>query len=457
MLSRRGFIGTAAVLAGAGAVSGRVQAAAIPEAPMMEKASTQPPIVPSSGPAYQPVVTLNGWTLPWRMNGDWKEFHLVAEPVVREFAEGMNVNLWGYNGQAPGPTIEAVEGDKVRIFVTNKLPEHTTVHWHGMILPSGMDGVGGLSQPHIKPGQTFVYEFVLKKSGTFMYHPHSDEMVQMAMGMMGMFVVHPRDTSFRRVDRDFVFVMSTYLVDPGTYLPKVNEMTDFNMWTWNSRVFPGIDTLPVRLGDRVRVRIGNLTMTNHPIHLHGHEIRVSCTDGGWVPESAQWPEVTIDVPVGAVRAFDFLADNPGDWAFHCHKSHHTMNAMGHDVKNFIGVSKKDLAKAVGKLAPDAMVMGSTGMAMGEMEMPAPDNTLPMMTGSGQFGPIEMGGMFTTVKIREGMAPNDYSDPGDYKHPEGTVAFQFKGETAQPPRQTGAAPSEVPARVKKPAPGGHSAH
>ena len=107
------------------------------------------------------MVTLNGWTLPWRMNGDWKEFHLVAEPVVREIAPGMKAHLWGYNGQSPGPTIEAVEGDKVRIFVTNRLPEHTTVHWHGMLLPNGMDGVGGLTQPHIKPGKTFVYEFVL--------------------------------------------------------------------------------------------------------------------------------------------------------------------------------------------------------------------------------------------------------------------------------------------------------
>jgi hypothetical protein len=197
-------------------------------------------------------------------------------------------------------------------------------------------------------------------------------------------------------------------------------------------------------------------MTNHPIHLHGHHFAVSCTDGGWVPESAAWPETTTDVPVGAVRAFDFLADNPGDWAFHCHKSHHTMNAMGHDVKNFIGVDRKQLAAAIGKLAPDAMVMGHTGMAMGEMEMPAPDNTLPMMTGSGQFGPIEMGGMFTTVKIREGMAPNDYSDPGPYKHPVGTVAFEFKGETAQPPRQTAPVPSKAPASVKKPT-GGHSSH
>ncbi len=426
MFSRRGFLGTAALI-GASAVSGRAQAAAIPEAPTMDNAVMQPPLHPASGPHYQPVVTLNGWSLPWRMNGDWKEFHLLAEPVVREFAPGMKANLWGYNGQAPGPTIEAVEGDKVRIFVTNRLPEHTTVHWHGMIVPNGMDGVGGLNQPHIKPGKTFVYEFELKKSGTFMYHPHSDEMVQMAMGMMGMFIVHPRDASFRPVDRDFVFIMSTYL-------PKVNEMTDFNMWTFNSRVFPGIDPLPVRLGDRVRVRVGNLTMTNHPIHLHGHSFAVSCTDGGWVPESAQRPEVTTDVPVGAMRAFDFVADNPGDWALHCHKAHHTMNAMGHDMRNFIGVSKKDLARVVGKLAPDAMVMGATGMAMGDMEMPAPDNTLPMMSGNGPFGPIEMGGMFTVVKIREGLARDDYRDPGPYKHPQGTVAYEVDAPAAEPARQ-----------------------
>ncbi|MGJ4911952.1 multicopper oxidase family protein [Bradyrhizobium sp. HKCCYLS2033] len=440
MLSRRTLLGSAA-LAGASAVSGRVQAASIPEAPTMDKAVMQPPLHPSAGPDYQPVVTLNGWSLPFRMNGDWKEFHLVAEPVTREFAPGMTTHLWGYNGQSPGPTIEAVEGDKLRIFVTNKLPEYTTVHWHGVILPCGMDGVGGLTQPHIKPGKTFVYEFEMKHAGTFMYHPHADEMVQMAMGMMGMIVVHPRDHVPPPADRDFVFVMSTYRIEPGSYLPKVNEMTDFNMWTWNARVFPGIDPLPVRLGDRVRVRIGNLTMTNHPIHLHGHKFKVIGTDGGWLPETAQLPETTTDVPVGAVRVLDFTADNPGDWAFHCHKSHHTMNAMGHDMRNLIGVPRKELAAAVGKLAPDGMVMGNTGMAMGSMEMPAPDNTLPMMTGSGQFGPIEMGGMFTVVKVREGLARDDYRDPGPYQFPKGTVAYEVASAPEPPPR-TGSAATQI---------------
>jgi FtsP/CotA-like multicopper oxidase with cupredoxin domain len=299
-----------------------------------------------------------------------------------------------------------------------------------------MDGVGGLTQPHIKPGQTFVYEFELKKSGSFMYHPHSDEMVEMAMGMMGMFVVHPRDPKFRRVDRDFVFIMSAYAIDPGTYLPKVSEMTDFNMWTWNSRVFPGIDPMPVRLGDHVRIRIGNLTMTNHPIHIHGHTFAVSCTDGGWVPEGAQWPEATVDVPVGSIRAVDFLADNPGDWALHCHKTHHAMNAMGHNVRNMIGANQRPLARDVRRLVPDYMPMGSEGMApMAQMQMPMPDNTLPMMTGFGPFGPLEMGGMFTVIKIREGLAANDYKDPGPYKHPQGTVAYEVEAPTPPPARQS----------------------
>ncbi|MFD9897582.1 multicopper oxidase domain-containing protein [Mesorhizobium sp. NPDC059025] len=458
-VSRRNFLGAtgAMTLLGAGAVSGRTAFASVPEAPTMTEAVMQPPLVPKTGPDYNPVVTLNGWTLPWRMNGDWKEFHLVAEPVVREFSPGMVGHLWGYNGQSPGPTIEAVEGDKVRIFVTNRLPEHTTIHWHGQLLPSGMDGVGGLTQPHIPVGKTFVYEFQLQKSGTFMYHPHADEMVQMAMGMMGFFVVHPKDPAFRRVDRDFVFLMSSYDIEPGAYVPRVAEMTDFNMWTWNSRVFPGIDPLVVGKGDKVRVRFGNLTMTNHPIHMHGYDFKVSCTDGGWVPEAAAWPEVTVDCAVGQMRAFDFVADNPGDWAIHCHKSHHTMNAMGHELATFIGADKKEVARKIKRLVPDYMPMGTAGMAdMGEMEMPLPENTLPMMTGFGPFGPIEMGGMFSVVKVREGLAAGDYKDPGWYQHPSGTVSYEWTGQTGQAARQeTPAFDRSKTAEVTVVKPGGQS--
>ena len=426
MSTRRQFLrSSGAALLTAGLVS-RVQAASLPEAPMQASPLTQPPLAPPNGRPYNPVVTLNGWTLPWRMNNGVKEFHLIAEPVVRELAPGMKANLWGYNGQSPGPTIEVVEGDKVRLFVTNKLPEHTTIHWHGQRLPNGMDGVGGLTQPHIKPGQTYVYEFAAKRPGTFMYHPHADEMTQMAMGMMGFWVTHPKDPSLQRVDRDFVFLLNAYDIDPGRFTPKTSTMLDFNLWNFNSRVFPGIDPMVVRRGDRVRIRIGNLTMTSHPIHLHGHEFEVAGTDGGWVPKQARWPEVTTDIAVGQMRAIEFDATDPGDWAFHCHKSHHTMNAMGHNLPTMIGVDQRGVAEKIGKLVPDYMVMGDTGGSMGEMEMPLPDNTLPMMTGTGPYGPIEMGGMFTTVKIRDGLARDDYKDPGWYKHPDGSVAYEWSG-------------------------------
>ena len=449
MSDRRNFFRAAgAVALGATAVS-RAGAASLPEAVYQTSPKMQAPLVPNSGRPYNPVATLNGWTLPWRMKNGVKEFHLVAEPVVREFAPGMKANLWGYNGSSPGPTIEAVEGDRVRIFVTNKLPEHTTVHWHGILLPSGMDGVGGLTQPHIQPGKTFVYEFTLLRSGTHMYHPHADEMTQMAMGMMGMFIIHPKDQALMRVDRDFVFLLASYDIEPGAATPKTSEMTDFNLWTWNSRVFPGIDPLVAKTGDRVRVRVGNLTMTNHPIHMHGPHFVVTGTDGGWVPPSARWPEVTTDVAVGQMRAFEFDAI-AGDWAIHCHKSHHTMNAMGHDVPNMIGVDHRGVAERISKLVPDYMVMGDKGMAdMGSMEMPLPDNTLPMMTGTGPFGPVEMGGMFSVVKVRDDIKPGDYKDPGFYRHPRGTVAYEYTGQVQQPTRAPAPKADSNTINVRKP--------
>jgi FtsP/CotA-like multicopper oxidase with cupredoxin domain len=468
MVSRRNFLG------GAGAVTAAVSAAAVskvamaalPEPVIQSKPDTMPPLVPNTGRPYNPVVTLNGWTLPWRMNNGVKEFHLVAEPVVREMAPGFKAHLWGYNGQSPGPTIEVVEGDRVRIFVTNKLGELHSVHWHGQRLPSGMDGVTGLTQPGIPPGKTFVYEFVARRPGTFMYHPHADEMVQMAMGMMGFWITHPKGKHplIDEVDRDFCFLLNAYDIDPGSYTPKIMTMLDFNLWSWNSRIFPGIDPLVVSHMDKVRIRIGNLTMTNHPIHLHGHEFLVTGTDGGPTPKSTRRYEVTEDIAVGQMRQVEFLADEEGDWAFHCHKSHHTMNAMGHDVPTMIGVDHRGVAKQITKLVPDYMVMGERGMKdMTEMEMPLPDNTAAMMTGQGPFGSVGMGGMFSVVKVRKGQKRGDYGDPGWYKHPPGTVAYEFTGELPDPARfkaeGTGSMPpvakpaQEVEVKVRKPG-GGH---
>jgi hypothetical protein len=299
-----------------------------------------------------------------------------------------------------------------------------------------------------------VYEFVARRAGTFMYHPHADEMTQMAMGMMGCWITHPKDPALHRVDRDFVFLLNAYDIDPGSYTPKVNTMLDFNLWTFNSRAFPGIDPMVCRRGDRVRIRVGNLTMTNHPVHLHGHEFEVTGTDGGWIPKTARWPEVTTDIAVGQMRAIEFDATEPGDWSFHCHKSHHTMNAMGHNVPTMIGVDHSGVAEKINRLIPEYMVMGDSGGSMGGMQMPLPENTLPMMTGEGPFGGIEMGGMFTTVKVREGLARGDYKDPGWYRQPAGTGAREWTGEAPPVTRAPGtaaSAPDEPAVEVKR---GGH---
>jgi FtsP/CotA-like multicopper oxidase with cupredoxin domain len=381
-------------------------------------------------PNYRPVRTLNGWTLPYKLENGVKEFHLVAEELEHEFAPGCRAKVWGYNGSTPGPTIEVVEGDRVRLLVTNRLREHTSMHWHGLILPSGMDGVSGLSQPPIKPGETFAYEFTIRQHGTHMYHPHADEMVQMALGMMGMFIIHPLHDE-HRVDRDYCFLLHNWALHPGTYRPDPMILQDFDLWTFNSKVFPAIDPLVARTGERVRVRVGNLSMWNHPIHMHGVEYLVTGSDGGRWPRSQWRREVTEIVGVGQARDLEFTAV-PGDWALHCHMAHHTMNAMGHDIPNNIGAAQPAVEQEMRAVLPGYMPMGADGMAEHQVHVDAghmrgPENTLPMMGGKGPFGNLEMGGMFTVIKVRDDLAPGDFRDPGWYRNPAGTVARRVSAD------------------------------
>jgi FtsP/CotA-like multicopper oxidase with cupredoxin domain len=425
VLSPRAIAQSGAQLTTAAGVSGPSDRAAQP--------------IPAGEVTYTPVYTLNGWTLPYTMNEGVKEFHLVAEEIEHEFAPGSTAKCWGYNGTTPGPTIEAVEGDRLRIFVTNRLGEHTTIHWHGIILPSGMDGVGGLSQPHIKPGETFVYEFTLQQHGTHMYHPHADEMVQLAVGMMGMFIIHPREPEPEPIDRDYCFMLHNWALHPGTYRPDPAIMQNFDLWTFNSKIFPAIEPLVARTGERVRVRMGNLSMWNHPIHLHGVQYWVTGSDGGRWPKSQWRSETTEIVGVGQTRDIEFTGV-PGDWAFHCHMSHHTMNAMGHDLPSPLGVDQTGVESDIQKMLPGYMAMGEQGMAehgehvaMGMLDGPA--NTFPMMAGEGPFGPLEMGGMFTVVKVRDDLARGDYRDPGWYDNPPGSVASRVSTDPnfGSPPR------------------------
>ena len=388
----------------------------------------QTPLPPGEpGKDYTPVVVPNGWTLPYKVVDGVKVFHLVAEEVYHEFAPGLRAHCWGYNGSVHGPVIEAVEGDRVRIFVTNKLAAPTTVHWHGVLLPSGMDGVGGLSQRAIRTGETFMYEFTLKQHGTLMYHSHHDEMTQMGMGMTGMIVIHPRNPKGPRPDRDFVLMLHEWAIEVGAERPDPNEMTDFNILTINGKAFPGTAPLIAKLNDKVRIRIGNLSaMDHHPIHLHGYYFKITETDGGQIPEAGQWPETTTLVAVGQTRTIEFIADNPGDWAMHCHMTHHVMNQMGHDLPNMIGVKAEGLDEKINRLLPEYMTMGQEGM--GDMaehieagHMKVPPNSIPMIGGAGPHDYITMGGMFTILKVRENLPKGYDQDPGWYQDKPGELA------------------------------------
>jgi manganese oxidase len=424
VFSRRKFVAGAATVAGTATLLNKLGAQVQTDQPDNASRSNAPnrPLPPGEpGKDYNPVITPNGSTLPWKVVDGVKVYHFIAQEVPNhQFAPGLVAHCWGFNGQIHGPTIEAVDGDHVRIYVTNQLPSPTSIHWHGILLPNGMDGVSGLTQKPIDPGDTFKYEFTLRQHGTHMYHSHHDEMTQMALGLMGLFVIHPRNPK-TRPDRDFAFLLNEWKIVPGTSRPDPLEMTDFNVFTFNGKVFPATAPMVAKLNHRVRIRFSNLSsMDHHPMHIHGVNFWVTETDGGQVPESAQQVEATVLVPVGSTRTIDFLADAPGDWPLHCHMTHHTMNQMGHNFPNLIGVDKSGFDKKLRKFVPGYMTMGETGMGdMSEMGMPVPRNSIPMVGGPGPFGYISMGGMFTVLKVRESLA--NYEDPGWYKHPPGTVA------------------------------------
>jgi manganese oxidase len=384
-----------------------------------------PPVLPEKG--YKPVVVPDGGALPFKIIDGVKVFHLIAEEVDHAFDSGLRAKCWGYNGRVNSTVIEAVEGERVRIYVTNRLPVATSVHWHGVNLPNGMDGVGGLTQPYIRAGETFKYEFTLRQYGTQMFHSHHDEMTQMGMGLIGNFIIHPRNPSADyHVDRDFSLMISEWVIEPGTARPNTVKDSGFNVLTINGKVFPSTFPLVCKTGDKVRLRLGNLgAMEHHPMHIHGYHFRVTATDGEDIPLSAQWPETTVLVAVGQTRTVEFIADAPGDWAFHCHMTHHVMNQMGHDFPNMVGIRTEGLDEKVRSLLPAYMTMGHTGMDMGKMAevMPYPRNTISMKGAAGPFGDyISMGGLFTILKVRDRLKNYD-EDPGWYEHPEGTVAME----------------------------------
>lgn len=317
-----------------------------------------------------PVQTPDLAKLPWEWTNGAKEFHLHCKHTRREFLPGMWFDVWGFNDSMPGPTIEAVEGDRVRIVVHNELPESTSMHWHGLEVPIAMDGVHGLTQDPIKPGATFVYEFDLHQNGTFFYHSHGP--MQEGMGMAGLFIIYPRAAHEPAVDHDFALLIQEWAILPQNTVPNTMSM-EFNFFTLNGRSGPYTTPLVVRLGDRVRIRFVNMSaIDHHPMHLHGHTFWVTGTEGGRIPESAWLPGNNVLVGVAQARDVEFIANNPGDWMIHCHMFHHMMNHMtsmvgpmaGHAMTGMAG--PRDTANGMGMLTlgRGESPLGELGPALG---------------------------------------------------------------------------------------------
>lgn len=327
--TRRAFLrGTAFAGAALGAVrgAGAQHEQHQPPKPQPKRPAQPSPAQPLAAPRdiALPVVTPDLPSLPYKVENGVKVFNLVAEPVKRRIVPFKDMEVWGYNGSCPGPAIQVNQGDRVRIVFDNHLPESTTIHWHGLEVPIEMDGVPYISQPPVPPGGQYIYEFTLNQNGTYFYHSHGA--MQEMMGMIGLFIIHPRKPYEPRVDHDFGIILQGWAILPNNTVPNTAGM-EFNWLTFNGVSSPATTPMIVRQGSRVRLRIVNLGMDHHPIHLHGHQFNITGTEGGRAPESTWYPTNTVLVGVAQARDIEFDAKYPGDWMVHCHLPHHMMNSM----------------------------------------------------------------------------------------------------------------------------------
>jgi FtsP/CotA-like multicopper oxidase with cupredoxin domain len=426
-LKKSGLLG-AGVLASGGIVSAQHQGHTMPQPQPAPKKEEAPPnkTVPAKqdtaakrvapGPASGanvPVECPDVPKLPFTLDNGVKVFHLSAEVVKTQLLPGMKeLHGWGYNGSLPGPTIEANEGDRVRIILHNKLPEPTSMHWHGIETPTDMDGVPFISQPPIEPGGSFTYEFTLHQNGTFFYHSHGA--MQQMMGTIGLFIIHPKTPHTPYCHRDFGLILQEWALLPNNSVPNTMSM-EFNWLTINGKAGPATTPMLVRQGERVRLRIVNLGMDHHPMHIHGHQFYVTGTEGGRIPETGWFPGNTVLVGVAQARDVEFDAVHAGNWMFHCHLPHHMMNNMvsmvGHDMGGADEAQKKQVPgypqemimimdKEVAKPETYGLPPGWTASMMGMM-------TLVRVLPAEEYDEIQR-------RIREGIVEPPKAMPG-HKH------------------------------------------
>ena len=262
-----------------------------------------------------------------RLEGGVKVFDIEASVIRWNILSGETVEAYAYNRQVPGPRLELTQGDRVRINLRNALPEPTTVHWHGLIVPNEMDGPSNITQPPVPPGGSYVYEFTVGQAGTFFYHTHHDPDRQQALGLYGALIIRPKSKPEPRADLEHVIQLQEWLKREWLTYPAMNmEGAMPNFFTINGKAYPDTETIRMKVGQSIKLRfIGSQTGFIHPMHVHGGPFAVVAVDGETLRESARYEADTINVGPG--QRFDVIwtARKPGKWLVHCHIPHHTKN------------------------------------------------------------------------------------------------------------------------------------
>src|SRR5215218_1088998 len=264
-----------------------------------------------------------------RIEDGVKVFDLETSVIEWNILPDERVMAYAFNRQVPGPRIRVTEGDRIRINVTNHLPESTTVHWHGLVVPNAMDGAGEITQEPIAPSETFTYEFVTEQRGTYFYHSHDHIDRQQALGLYGALIIDPNDPADYPYDYDqeLVIQLQELLEREGYSWPSMPMDGGLpNYFTINGKAYPETETAHMRVGETLLVRfIGTNSGFIHPMHVHGGPFRIVETDGNPVPPEGQWVKDTVNVGPG--ERYDVLweAREPGKWLLHCHIAHHTTN------------------------------------------------------------------------------------------------------------------------------------
>lgn len=298
-----------------------------PGSMMMDNPEAAHMMEPITAPNVQPATeSTGGQPLEYRVEDGVKVFELTAKAVQWEILDGVFVTAFTYNGTVPGPMIRVTEGDLVRIIVKNELPDATTIHWHGVEVPNAMDGVPGVTQDPIEPGETFTYEFTAKPAGTYMYHSHYEGDVQVGAGLYAPFIIDPKEPEADLPDVDVTLMISEWrMTDGATYAAMPMSGMEPNYFTINGKSFPATETITVKKGDLVRLRLIGIGQLIHPMHLHGVPFKIVATDGHPVPEAAQLTKDTVSVAPGERYDIEFVATETGQWVLHCHILHHTTN------------------------------------------------------------------------------------------------------------------------------------